>query len=204
MKLNRIRSLQNHFLNEFGPIDSYASLHETVMHPNLTFKNEGVMFLLHHYFTKGEIEKLASLKRTLSGLDNLSKKVNKLNVFRSGTKSIEEYLENHPTFEKAKSIRNRVRNLGLVIYDDKLEKALAIIGQGMRRDISLDEGLLTLGPFYKKSGIILAPDFYVLNGVTNAMTIETFSKSEADRVKEGLGFLEAKLQVEVLGKRFYK
>jgi len=200
----RIRSLQNHFLNEFGPIDSYASLHETVMYPNLAFKNQGVMFLLHHYFTNLELEQLSRLERTFTQWDRIKRKMSKLSVFREGTKSIEEHLENHPTFEKAKSIRNRVRNLGLAIYDDKLELAIKMIGQSRTDDISIEEGLLTLGPFYKKAGIILAPDFYVMNGVTNAMTIETFSKSEADRVKEGLGFLEAKLQVEVLGKRFYK
>jgi hypothetical protein len=202
-KGTRLRSLQNHFLNEFGPITSYASMHETVMHPNFVFKNEGVMFLMHYYFTNEEIQKLARLRRTLTNKDKLSKKIKKINLFNEGTKFIEEELKYHPTFMKATSIRNRVRNLGLKVYDDKLEKALSMMGVGHGGDISLDESLLTLGPFYKKAGIILAPDFYVLHGVTNAMTIETFSKPEADRVKEGLGFLEAKLQVEILNRRFY-
>ncbi|MCK5043904.1 hypothetical protein KAR52_02795 [Candidatus Pacearchaeota archaeon] len=199
----RLRSLQNHFLNVFGPIDSYASLHETVMFPNLVFKNQGVMFLLHHYFTDEEVQKLSSLKRMFTSKDKISRKIRKVNIFKEGTKFIEEELKYHPTFMKATSIRNRVRDLGLNVYDDKLDKALQMLGQGRMADISLDESLLMLGPFYRKAGIILAPDFYVLNGVTNAMTIETFSKPEADRVKEGLGFLEAKLQVEVKDKRFY-
>ncbi len=198
-KGRRIRSIQNHNLNVFGPINSYASLHETVMYPNLAFKNEGVMILLHHYFTGGELNKLSHLKRALTNVDKMKRK---MNIFKKKTKFIEDELENHPNLEKTKSIRERIRMLGLRVYGDKLEKALRKLGQGHGGDISLDESLLTLGPFYKKAGIILAPDFYVNNGVTNAMTIETFSKPEVDRVKEGLGFLEAKLQVEILGKRY--
>lgn len=201
----RISSTQHHFLEVFGHPQSYASCHETVMFPNLAFKNEGLMFLMHHYFDYETLIILQSLKRKLGGKDKRRSFYSKINPLSEGVKYIEDYLENHPSFEKSKSIRNRVRNLGMKVYSDKLEKMLSKmeIPPQQDRDISVDESLLTLGPFYKKAGIILAPDFYSQHGVTNAMTIESFSKAEILRVAEGIAFLEAKLQVEVLDKRYY-
>lgn len=192
----RIRSMQNHFLNVFGPVNSWASLHETTEFPNIAFKNEGVMFIVGYYLPEEEVKKLSELNRELFGYEKILGK-----IIRS--KFIEEQITNHPTFERAKSIRNRVRNLGLNVYSDNLEKAMRIMGQG-GREISVGESISINGLLFRKLGILLAPDFYTAHGATSAITIETFSKPESDRVKEGLGFLEAMLQVEVIGRRFYK
>jgi len=202
-KSDRVRSIEKHFLENFGPPTLYNSLHETVMFgSHLFYGNAGIMILLHCYLPEEIRETLFSLQYALTTGEKIGKKIRKLNPFAE-LKYTEEYLECHPVFEKAKSIRNYIKRLGLRTFEDKffrVERELPSLGP--KSEVTIAESLLITGPLFVKAGIVLAPDYYERMSGTVGYTIETFSQSESERILQGAAFIDATLRCEVLGEYY--
>jgi len=204
-KSPRVRSIEKHFLENFGPPTLYNSLHETVMFgSHLFYGNAGVMILLHHYFPEEVRETLFSLHYALTTPEKMGKKLRKFNPLAE-VKYTEEYLEYHPAFEKAKSIRNYIKRLGIRTFEDKffrVERELPILGP--KSEVTIAESLLIAGPLFVKAGIVLAPDYYEKMSGTVGQTIETFSQSESERILQGAAFIDGTLRCEVLGEYYHE
>lgn len=198
-KSERIRSIEKHFLEKFGPPTLYTSLHETVMFgSHLFYGNAGVMILMHHYFPQEVKDVLFSLHYALTTGERIEKVLRKINPL-SELKYTEEYLEYHPAFEKAKSIRNYIKRLGIRTFEDKffrVERELPF--PGPKSEVTIAESLLITGPLFVKAGIVLAPDYYEKMSGAIGYTIETFSQSESERVLQGAAFIDGTLRCEVL------
>jgi len=202
-KSRRVRSIEHHLMENFGPPTLYNSLHETVMFgSHLFYGNAGVMILLHHYFPEEVREIIFSLRYALTRGEKIEKTLRKFNPLAE-LKYTEEYLEHHPAFEKAKSIRNYIRRLGIRTFEDKffrVEREFPV--PGPKSEITIAESLLITGPLYVKAGIVLAPDYYEKMSGTVGQTIETFSQSESERILQGAAFIDGTLRCEVLGEYY--
>jgi len=202
-KSPRVRSIEKHFLKVFGPPTLYNSLHETVMFgSHLFYGNAGVMILLHYYFPEEIRETIFSLHYALTSTEKIDRKLRRFNPLAE-IKYTEDYLEYHPAFEKAKSIRNYIKRLGIRTFEDKffrVERELPYLGP--KSEVSIAESLLIMGPLFVKAGIVLAPDYYEKMSGTVSQTIETFSQSESERVLQGAAFIDGTLRCEVLGEYY--
>jgi len=202
-KSARVRAIEKHFLERFGPPTLYNSLHETVMFgSHLFYGNAGVMILIHHYFPEKVRDVIFSLRYALTRGEKLEKALRKFNPLAE-LKYTEEYLECHPAFEKAKSIRNYIKKLGIRTFEDKffrVEREFPI--PGPKSEITIAESLLMTGPLYVKAGIVLAPDYYEKMSGCVGQTIETFSQSESERIIQGAAFIDGTLRCEVLGEYY--
>ena len=198
-KSERIRSIEKHLLEKFGPPTLYTSLHETVMFgSHLFYGNAGIMILLHHYFPDEIKDILFSLHYALTTGEKVDKLLRKLNPL-SDLKYTEQYLEYHPAFERAKSIRNYIKKLGIRTFEDKffrVERELPFIGP--KSEVTIAESLLITGPLFVKAGIVLAPDYYEKTSGSTGYTIETFSQSESERILQAAAFIDGTLRCEVL------
>lgn len=203
-KSPRIRSIEKHYMEKFGPPTLYNSLHETVMHgSHLFYGNGGVMILLHDYFTDEEREVLDRLRYALDKTQKLGQKLRKHGSFLLDMRYMEEALKNHPSFEDTISIRNYIRSLGLRTYEDKFEQVKSEIPfSGPEQLISIAESLLTEGLFFTKCGVVVAPGYYRKKAGTIGRTIETFAQSETERVAQGAAFVDGSIRKEVLRQHF--
>ena len=202
-KSPRIRAIEKHFMEQFGPPTLYNSLHETVMFgSHLFYGNAGIMILIHHYFPEQVRDIIFSLRYALTRGEKIEKALRKFNPLAE-LKYTEEYLEYHPAFEKAKSIRNYIKRMGIRTFEDKffrVEREFSV--PGPKSEITIAESLLITGPLYVKAGIVLAPDYYEKMSGCVGQTIETFSQSESERIIQGAAFIDGSLRCEVLGEYY--
>jgi len=202
IRSRRAKAVQQYVLKRFNPLRVFSSLHETVMlGSELFYKNAGVMILLHDYFTQEEKDLLARLRYPLGMFQRSELFLRKRFSFRF-PKYREEFLSHHPFFAKALSIRNFIKKQGLTIFQDKFEAALKELPFYVERDLPLAEGIYLPGPFFWKTGITLAPDFFQKMTGCCGRTIETFTQSRETRLMQGLAFVDATLRVEVRGEHF--
>lgn len=203
-KSSRIRSIEKHYMEKFGPPTLYNSLHETVMHgSHLFYGNGGVMIMVEDYFTDEERDVLDRLRYALDKSQKLGQKLRKKGSFLLDMRYMEEALKNHPSFEDTISIRNYIRSLGLRTYEDKFEQIKREFPSSEpEQSISIAESLLIDGPLFMKCGIVVAPGYYRKKAGTIGRTIETFAQSETERVAQGAAFVDGSIRKEVLRQHF--